>query len=198
MRDTPFPRRGAGGRTVVAILVAAVLMCGSVGTAAAGNRDDARGHGRHGFIISRGKFMPIERSGQSTDFEDCDTTITVSEGDQFALLMRETVTKFGTLYDFKGAYTVDVATADGGALDEVDNSGPYSEFDGKDGSTTFVVQAPGLLYPFTPEEVVGFQAAGLPTAFFFTSGVFIEYIAPNGTVTIVHRPAHVKDLCDVL
>ena len=143
--------------------------------------------------------MPLERSDEPfAEVEACGTTLSLSDGDVFKVKERDTVKKNGTLMEFKGALSTDVAAADGRSIDEFDNSGPYSVFEGNDGSLTFVVEGPALIYPVAPEEVAAFAAAGLPTVFAFTKGTFSEYIAPDGTVTLQRIPRRVVDVCTLL
>ncbi len=142
--------------------------------------------------------LPDNYGSSIGEFADCGTMLSVSDGDVFKLKERDTDKKNGTLTEVKGAFTSDITADHGRMIDELDNSGPFTEFDANDGSVTVVVSGPSFIFPFSPGERAAFAAASLPPAFYFTKGKFIEYTDPDGNITVERTPRDTTDICELL
>lgn len=104
----------------------------------------------------------------------------------------------GDRIETRGAATLDVVGPDGTVLvDELDVSGEGFEFYGADGTGEFSFAGPNLIYAF-PEEEEALAAAGLPAAFYYTSGTFADTISPEGEVELISVPDDAVDLCELV
>jgi hypothetical protein len=104
----------------------------------------------------------------------------------------------GDRIEYRAAATLDVLGPDGTVLlDELDVSGAGSESYGADGTQEYDFAAPNFVFAF-PEEVAAFEAAGLPTNSYFTSGSFTETISADGEVSLISVPTDAVDFCSLL
>ena len=104
----------------------------------------------------------------------------------------------GDRIEYRGAATVDVLGPDGTVLvDELDVSGEGSVFFGADGSQEYDLAGPNWISAF-PEELAAFEAAGLPTDFYYTSGSFTETISADGEVELLSTPTDPVEFCSLL
>jgi hypothetical protein len=176
--ETPVGVRSRGGDNMKAALTAAattILLAATAGTA------QARGDGWE-------KVAPADPYTSV----DCGTTLTVTEVVNREWQRVTTDADGITHIQVTGAYKVLITTEDGrSAL--VNASGPG--FHSLDAAGVFTFDARGLtILGLTPEQA---QQLGLPLDAVL-SGPFTVRSDPDGTLTLLRAPSHVRSVCGLL
>ncbi|SDY49600.1 hypothetical protein SAMN05661080_03651 [Modestobacter sp. DSM 44400] len=144
-----------------------------------------------------GKFVPARQVPTLLD-DHCGQPLLLVPGD-LAGEWKVTRDEFSDRIDFRGAATVDILGQQGQLLvDELDISGMGYQISRVDGSVKFSFDGPNVNYAFDPEEAAAYEAAGLSSVFYWTSGTFTEVITTQGDIVVVTTPADLVDICTLL
>ena len=149
-----------------------------------------------------GQFIPLPANvGATADEvkEACGTTITIAQGDEYALERKVTVNPNGTYtMEVRGRTTIDVTAADGRSIDEADASGSYVITDTADGYTV-VSQGPSFITP-EPEETPDWVKNGVPLeGIWWQAGTSSIQSTDSGrTVQFVQVPDDYVSICTLL
>lgn len=149
-----------------------------------------------------GQFIPLPASiGATSDEvkEACGTTLTITQGDEYALERKVTDNPDGSYtIEVRGRTTIDVTAADGRRIDEADASGSYTETDTANGYRV-VAHGPSFITP-EPEETPDWVEHGVPLeGIWWQNGVSsIESTDGGRTVQFVQVPEDYVSICTLL
>jgi hypothetical protein len=160
---------------------------------------------------TNGKYVSVPDAYYETyEFDACGTTVKVEAGDERDVKYKGEKQDDGSLViKFRGDATVDLTRAsDDAFIDELDNSGPFTQKVSADGLSAHLSgRGPGLVYAMNDVDAKLFEDEGLPRAFYFERGrlagnvVYSSATPPMEIVSgeITHNSIrHAKDVCDML
>lgn len=132
-----------------------------------------------------------------TSISACGTTLTITDVVNKVEHRTLTDNRANEITDYRGAYVVRVAAPDGRKA-VLDNSGPYRRITSANGAVFYDITTPAFVYAFDAVEVAAFKKAGLPSAFYFTSGRLDLFISAAGDEKVLVKPRNAVSICSLL